>query len=180
MLFQPPLQLGSTMFGVKADVEFGLGTRRNDIGCRVADIDRCDIRCRGGEMRVAPVKFRTVHRCQHLHQPCHRIVGQMGIGDMPLCPCHNQMAAQTAPPPVLDHVTQHVGIGGFAHDAHVRDLVIGHGPFDHSYRTIQRITFFITGDQQADRPGHAAANYHRRRSHKGSHTAFHIGCTASK
>ena len=81
---QPGAERGAGVAVVEADVEHARGAGRDDVGGRVADIDAGDLQAGRFEPVAAGVERRGGQRGQRAHQPVHRIVGAVRIGDVAL------------------------------------------------------------------------------------------------
>ena len=88
------------------------------------------------------------------------------------------MPAQTATPAILDHIAKRIRVCRLANNTHIGNLIIRHRPFDHPHGAVDSITFFITGDQQTDRPANTAFDNSGGSGNERSNPALHIGSAA--
>ncbi|MNL74839.1 hypothetical protein D3C87_2005400 [compost metagenome] len=94
------------------------------------------------------VEGRMHQRFGHQDDATHRIVGEMGIGRVPLHAMHCYRARDRATPADLDHVAEPVGIGRFADQAGIPALAPVRRPFQQFDGPVDRRAFLVAGNQQ--------------------------------
>ena len=143
---------------VEADIEARARLARNEIDDRIADVDRGEFEVRRTEPRAALVERRRHQRAHQRHQPAHRIVGALRIGDVALLAGDDQRAVERAAPADLDGVAERRHIARLAQDAMVEGFAALGRPFEQLHRAVHGDAFLVAGDQEGDRPlGLAAA-----------------------
>ena len=140
------------MGGIKADIKLARCLFGYHVRCRIFNYQINNLRCAWHELFSTVIQFCSVHHSQHLKQGRHRAFCQMRIGNMPLTSGHAQPACQRAAPSMLYHITKRRGVGWLADNTEIRLVTICLHPVNHLYRAINRISFFITCDDQANRP----------------------------
>ena len=93
---------------------------------------------------------RAVEQAQHA---ADRVVGEVRIGDMALLALHGHVAGERAAPADLDHVAEGVRVGRLAEDAMVEAFAARLRPGEQLDGAVDRRTFLVAGDQEADRAG---------------------------
>src|SRR5271170_5680143 len=151
----PPGNLCTKRFGrpeiVEADVEGESDLARNDVRRRVADIDAGDFEVRRLEVSVALVERRRDERRQQGRQRPDRILRDPRIGDMALAAADREPAVKRAAPAVFDRVAERADAGRLADNAMVETLAPGERPVEELDRAVDRRTFLVAGDEEADR-----------------------------
>ena len=107
----------------------------------------------------------------------HGVLGQLGIGHVPLHTMHRQAPTEGSPSADFDGVADRGFAGGLAHHAPVYALAPRGERLDHALGPIDRGAFLIAGDEIGDRAfvtGMGADELLRRREHRGE-SALHIG-----
>ena len=81
---QPRLEALAGVVVVEADVEARRGLARDDVGCRIADVDRGDLQVRGLEPLRSLVERRRDQLVQHGDQTMRGVVGTLRVGGVTL------------------------------------------------------------------------------------------------
>ena len=133
----------------------------------------------------ALVEWSRGQRVEHAHHVVDRIVGQMGIGGVPLDAADDEIPGGAAPSPNLDHVAEGVRVGGLTNEAGIKVFPAFGKPFENLAGAINRRAFFVAGDQQAYRSGfgptvRVSVSFGQLvdSSHKGGDGALHV-CRAA-
>ena len=81
----------------------------------------------------------------------HRVIRQLGIGNVPLHAVYGELAGERPAPSNFQHVATVFQARGFTDDAPVDRGAPRQQRFDHSLRAVDRRAFFVAGDQECDR-----------------------------
>ena len=163
---------------VEADVEPGHRLGRDDIGRRVADADIGDFKVRRIEPVAAVIEQPGLERRQDGHQPRHRVVGPVRVGDMALRAPDGQPGVERAAPADLDGVAQPLRRCRFADEAGIRHQPLPFQPVEHRRRAEGRRAFFVAGDDQRQPPRGAAPDMAGRCRDKSRDGPLHVGRAA--
>ncbi len=117
---------------------------------------------------AAGIERRGGQRRQRAHQPVHRVVGALRIGDVALRAVHGDLGVQAAAPADLDHVAEPAP--GRSARRPGRNPGSGRAPPSSPARARCRrppSAFLVAGDQQADRAARGRAPAARCCAHGG-------------
>ncbi len=132
-------------------------------------------------MLGAAVELCRGQRMQHRDQAMRGVVGKMRVGGMTLDAMDREPASHAAAPADLDHVAQRLRAGRLADEASINGLVAALEPIEHLAGAVDRRSFLVSGDQQADRAGEVPPalqkGLHRR--DEGGDRSLHVYGTAA-
>src|SRR5262249_61218547 len=101
---------------------------------------------------------------------------------MTLSAGNHEAPIEAAAPADLDRLPKPRGVGRLAEERMVRLLAVGGHPIEHLARAVDCRTFFVAGDEQADRPGNVVVlclGEGDRCGSEGSDGALHVAGAAS-
>ena len=153
---------------LKRDVEARRCRAGNHVRCRVAHIDRGELKPARLKVLGPLVEREREQGIQQRHEARQRVLRQHGVGDVPLPAFDPERAVEAAAPADLHHLAELFRVGGLAHQAGIERLVTLGEPVEHLARAVDRRPLLVAGDQQADgaRTGggrHRVAPRRRRR-----------------
>ena len=172
---------------VEADIKSCHRRCRDDIRGRVANIDGRYLQGRRLKLVRAVVQRIGGQGLQHIQQPMHGVVRQMGVGGVALDTVHGHRSDQTSAPSDFNHVAQFGGVGRLADHASVDGFVARGKPVENLAGSVDCWAFFVAANQQTDRPrmrpvrrvavgGSKAGDC----ANKGCDGAFHVGRAAAE
>ena len=177
---EPGHQAFAGMVRVEADVQPAKGLGRDQIGRRIADVQRGQLqigRLKGLIAVVQPVVGQTGDQPG---QDRDRIGRPVRIGDMALLAVDPDPGVERSAPADLDHVTQRMLRGRLADHAGVDDLTLGHQGLNDPFGAVQGRALLVAGDQEGQAAGNLALRQDLRdRRHPGRDAALHVDRAAA-
>ena len=159
---------------VETDAQPCAGMRGDNIGRRIADVDREYFDVRRLEPVGPCIEFDRVDLREDADERGARIVGQMRIGDVPLRPGNIDLDHHRSAPPDLDGIAEPLRRRGLAYEAHVGDQPTRFHPIDQRDGTKGCGPLLVARDDEGKAPrmiGRA-----RRSRHECSDAALHVDC----